>query len=226
MRETQSKEYRFTYPQLAIILQTEAAPDSMIKLYLQKLAQVEPTLSKVATDFLNPKDTLIPQGYLKGITVAVYHAPEGVITDKQRNWIRESGATLYDTSDLTKFLNYLKTNSPNIIWIISDRNIEKAEKIVPQVIEHFLRGASLFIWNDNQPFFAEGNELLRKITNSDCQFQGNYIGDKTLSRSPPLINGHFDSNHVVAIGFPHLYEGVTISYPTKACQNYFIPVCS
>ena len=77
------------------------------------------------------------------------------------------------------------------------------------VYEHFNRGKGIFIWSDNDPYYADSNVMLDHLFGS--RMSGNYEGKQTLVKQ---VNGANLGivEHPITRNIDHLYEGVTISH--------------
>ena len=101
----------------------------------------------------------------------------------------------------------LKTASQ--FWLIADRTKHLTESHYQKIISFYESGRGLYLWSDNDPYFADTNHLLHSLFNA--KMSGDYLGDKVIGisaggNSPGIANGH-----LIATGIQSFYEGITIS---------------
>lgn len=94
-------------------------------------------------------------------------------------------------------------------WIIADNQPHMSPELYDLVYEHFNRGKGIFIWSDNDPYYADSNVMLDHLFGS--RMSGNYEGQQTLAKQ---VNGANLGivEHPITRNIDHLYEGVTISH--------------
>lgn len=97
----------------------------------------------------------------------------------------------------------------NQLWIISDpSSVFNAESL--GIISDFNKdGGALYLWGDNEPYYAAANCVLRKVL-PGVQLHGNYYGDQQVQ---PMKNGTGPGfiAHPIFTGIVNLYEGITIA---------------
>lgn len=95
------------------------------------------------------------------------------------------------------------------LWIIAtDHQMLNAEHL--RVIRNFFNaGHGVYIWGDNQPYYADANYVAEALFGTTMQ--GDLIGDKTvgMQKAPGSIG--LKSNHLLTTGLENLYEGITIA---------------
>ena len=212
--------YSFTFPDLnPILLATEANVELKTKLQNVKnqinevRRELEVQSSNTITNPLGNFD--VPNGFLKGKSVAVFIGHSQVFASKQRGWLEKLGLKVSSTSNQQQFGEFLKGN-PDMIWMISSSSQLLSNDLHDKIIELYKKGTGLFIWADNDPYYVDANILLGRILGSDCRLEGNYPGQKTLkSVREGFGTGTFKGNHPVATGLMNLYEGYTICHPNQ-----------
>lgn len=112
---------------------------------------------------------------------------------------------MVDVATLKKLLKDDKSQ----LWIISDRISHMTEKHVNLIADYFNTNHGVYIWGDNDPFYAEANMLLNEIFN--INMHGNSRGDQVLGiqnmkRGPGIV-----ANHPITTGIQSFYEGITIA---------------
>lgn len=95
------------------------------------------------------------------------------------------------------------------LWVISDKKCHLSKNMYDLIYEHFNKGRGLYIWSDNDPFFADSNVILDKLFNT--KMVGNYDGQKVLSVQLWECGSGIVKSHPIAIGVKDFYEGATIS---------------
>ena len=95
------------------------------------------------------------------------------------------------------------------LWIVSDSTLHFSQEHYSLIYDHFNKGRGLYIWSDNDPFFADSNIILSRLFNTEMS--GDYTGDQVLSiqkedKRPGIIR-----NHLITTGVQNFYEGITIS---------------
>jgi len=110
-----------------------------------------------------------------------------------------------------------KLNNASVAWIISGHSLDSSttpQEFVNAVIDFHVSGGGLFIWTDNDPYYAQANLLSNYLFKGET-FQGNTPGQKVLkvgARNQPVpVSGTF-APHLISTGLKHLYEGHSICY--------------
>ena len=114
--------------------------------------------------------------------------------------------------DATKDINLLHkelNNDKCQLWIISDMTNRLTPDCCNLIYNHFNKGRGLYIWSDNEPYYADANVILRRLFNTEMS--GCYVGDHVLSvqsiqNTPGIVKGH-----PITTGIQNFYEGITIS---------------
>ncbi len=108
----------------------------------------------------------------------------------------------------TRLKNEL-SNDKCQLWIVSHRSCYLSSDCCNVIYDHFNKGRGLYIWSDNDPYFADSNVLIRKLFNTDMS--GNYWGDQVLSIQSGEMQPGIIKNHPITTGLQNFYEGITIS---------------
>jgi hypothetical protein len=95
------------------------------------------------------------------------------------------------------------------LWVIaSDKQFLTADHV--KVIKKFWEaGHGLYIWGDNQPYYADANVLGKALfgTTMDGDLPGDQpVGLQKAPGKPGLL-----PNHLLTTGLEHIYEGITIA---------------
>lgn len=110
--------------------------------------------------------------------------------------------------DINTLTNLLKTPRSQV-WIISGYEQYITNEQCNLFIDYFNRGNGLYIWSDNDPYFADTNIILKTLFNAEMQ--GNYYGDKVISIKKNISSPGIIPNHHITTGIVNFYEGITIS---------------
>lgn len=94
------------------------------------------------------------------------------------------------------------------LWFVSDKRATLAAGQVRLIRSYVEGGNGLLIWADNDPFFADANELARRILGT--MFSGDKPGERVLVPGETLTPGRF-VEHPLTQGINRLHEGHTIS---------------
>lgn len=94
-------------------------------------------------------------------------------------------------------------------WLISDRMQHITEEYIQIINEFFEEGHGIYIWGDNDPYYADANPLLEKMFNT--QMSGNSPGDQVVSLFEAGNKGGIIEDHLISTGIENMYEGITIA---------------
>jgi hypothetical protein len=95
------------------------------------------------------------------------------------------------------------------LWIISSSQQFLSEEHFRIIQAFFREGKGLFIWGDNEPYYADANFISGKLLNTTMT--GNLRGDKVVRyRQHDSTESGF-TNHDITTGLQFLYEGNTIA---------------
>lgn len=110
-----------------------------------------------------------------------------------------------DAQTLKKELSEPKSQ----LWIISSLVSYLTDTHVEIIKDYYQSGHGVYIWGDNDPYFADANKLLADIFS--VYMYGNSPGDKVLGiQSEPGQPGIIP-NHPITTGIMNFYEGKTIA---------------
>jgi hypothetical protein len=112
------------------------------------------------------------------------------------------------------------------VWLISTSYNLLEDSHLDLIVHHWQLGLGVYIFGDNDPFYADANQLLARMSvcmtaeeqpNSvskkgrNVQLSGNTRGDSVVSARTNDRGPGFFPNHLVVTGISQLYEGVTVS---------------
>ena len=95
------------------------------------------------------------------------------------------------------------------LWLISGNTRMLTAEHVAVIKKFFEAGHGVYIWGDNEPYYADANVLAEALFGTTMQ--GNLIGNQTVPvQSSPTTAGLLP-NHLLTTGLEHIYEGITIA---------------
>lgn len=137
------------------------------------------------------------------------------------NFIEPEKALRRKGFDVVKFegsippLSQLRTalSLPNTqLWIIADSSVHLSEEIVRFVSQFYEEGHGLYLWSDNDPYFADTNRILANIFGSSVYMRGDYLGEQVLGIRSGVGQPGIIGDHPISTGIVNFYEGITISH--------------
>jgi len=102
-------------------------------------------------------------------------------------------------------------------WLISSAHeLSDAKRFVSEIRKFHESGKGLAIWVDNDPFYVEGNHILKDLLG--VTVTGNTPGSKILKVGDGAKSGQF-ARHLITTGIVNLHEGTTICYPSTVTKK-------
>jgi len=95
------------------------------------------------------------------------------------------------------------------LWIIADKIRKLTEEYIEIIKAFFDKGHGLYIWGDNDPFYADANVIAQRLFNTTMQ--GCLQGEQTIKIQTTANKRGFIPNHQITTGLEFIYEGVTIA---------------
>jgi len=102
---------------------------------------------------------------------------------------------------------YLKESTQ--LWLISDRKVNLNSDHIRAITDFFNTGHGVYIWGDNDPYYADANAVIKHIFNTEMS--GNRPGDKVLGIQTRNGTPGIVANHLITTGIQSFYEGITIA---------------
>lgn len=156
---------------------------------------------------------LVKDGAFKGLKIAVLHlyTDEGFDFDLPAAALAEKGFTVKRWEDSPPSASELqKTLSQSCqLWIISDRTPKLNSDHLSVIREFFLSGRGIYIWGDNQPFFADANTVAAMLFNG--KMSGNTPGEKVVYHQKKSGASGMVQTHQICSGLECIFEGSTIA---------------
>ena len=169
-----------------------------------------------ADSYGNPQGNqydLAVDGAFEGQTVAVLHlyTGEGFDFELPKNALKEKGFSVYrwinNAPDIKEFKEGLDKACQ--LWIISDSYSKLSEEHVKAIKEFFDGGKGVYIWGDNQPYYADANLVAKALIG--VEMQGNTMGAKVVNLQTENNKVGLIPNHLISTGIQNIYEGITIA---------------
>ena len=96
------------------------------------------------------------------------------------------------------------------VWLISGRNRTIGDRHVKELRDYFMQGHGLYLWGDNDPYYADTNPVVQAIFGTEMT--GNSPGQQILSISAGPGAPGIIADHLITTGIVNFYEGVTIAH--------------
>lgn len=156
---------------------------------------------------------LAKDGAFKGQTIAVLHFYTGGGFDFSlpKEALMQKGFSIHrwmNEAPSPKELKKVLDKSCQL-WIISS-NVQKLNKEHLEVIKEFYNsGKGLYIWGDNNPYYADANFVAEGIFG--VKMNGNLAGGKTVGLQQQQHKAGILKNHLISTGMEYVFEGITIA---------------
>jgi hypothetical protein len=95
------------------------------------------------------------------------------------------------------------------LWIISSSTQLLNEKHLAVIKRFFDSGKGVYIWGDNEPYYADANAVAQALLGT--QMQGNLMGDQVVGLQKGKSTPGLLPQHLLTTGLEHIYEGITIA---------------
>jgi hypothetical protein len=188
--------------------------DKVIELHQPNLDEHK---NPIGTEYDLPRD-----GTMLEFTVVIcWFVPEGPQYKKLVDALQHKGfnVVLHNvTLGATVKQMMVSLLNASVAWLVSGNNVQEADfdLLLGAFGAFHKRGGGIFVWGDNDPFFAHANLLLEKLMPGEqVKLTGNHHGTKIMtvsSTSTGKAPGELRSDHIIMTGISSLWEGVTISY--------------
>ncbi len=152
---------------------------------------------------------LAVDGAFEGQTIVVWQQ-YSFSFDNARDALKKKGFSVY---------RFNKTPSPaelkkalkkaNQFWLISTDSRQMSEDHVKVIKDFFDAGHGVYIWGDNQPYYADANYLAGELL--DASMKGDLFGDKTVELKGKDDTSGLLEDHLLSTGIESIYEGITIA---------------
>jgi len=180
---------------------------------------LDPDNNKLAIDrdrFGNPKGEyfdLALDNAFTGTKIAVLHlyTGEGFDFELPKEALAKKGFDIIYWKDHAPSASMLKQEleTSSQLWLISDTNIKLQPDHIQEIINFFKQGKGLYILGDNEPYFADANQVLNKLF--QITMSGNFEGNTVLGLQDGSGKRGLLKNHEISTGIEHLFEGDTVA---------------
>jgi hypothetical protein len=156
---------------------------------------------------------LAVDGAFEGQTIAVLHfyTGEGFNFSLPKKALEEKGFSVYrwlNAAPEPKDLEEALAKSCQL-WIISDQRQHLNEEHLKVIKKFFDSGKGVYIWGDNQPYYADANYVSKALIG--VEMNGNLMGNKVVNLQMEEKKVGVMPNHLITTGLQHVYEGITIA---------------
>ena len=155
---------------------------------------------------------LCPNDAFKGETIAVLHLyTSGFDFSLPKAALEQKGFSLIiwrnTPPDIQEFRQALKKSCQ--LWIISNCTVLLNVDILQEIKLFFDEGKGVFIWGDNEPYYADANKVSMYLFNG--YMYGNVPGCQCVEIQKEMKKAGLRKNHLITTGIIKLYEGETIA---------------
>jgi len=155
---------------------------------------------------------LAVDGAFEGQTIAVLHLyTSGFDFSLPSAALKEKGFSVYrwiNNPPSPEALDSALAKSCQL-WIISSSGRKLNQAHADVIKKYFNSGKGVYIWGDNQPFYADANFIAEQLIGA--KMNGNVIGDKTVGLLQDGSKSGVMPNHLITTGLQNIYEGITIA---------------
>tara|TARA_B100000508_G_scaffold60116_1_gene46766 strand:- start:44354 stop:45280 length:927 start_codon:yes stop_codon:yes gene_type:complete len=156
---------------------------------------------------------LAVDGAFKGQTIAVLHlyTGEGFDFSEPKEALKQKGFSVYrwmNQPPTPEALDSALAKSCQL-WIISSSTQKLNDEHAKVIKKFFDSGKGVYIWGDNQPYYADANFIAQKLLG--VSMQGNTMGNQTVNILSKGSKSGIMPNHLITTGLQNVYEGITIA---------------
>ncbi len=156
---------------------------------------------------------LAVDGAFEGQTIVVLHlyTGEGFDFSLPKAALAEKGFSVYRFLNQPPHPDTLKAALEKAcqFWLISNSSQMLTQEHVQVISDFFHKGHGVYIWGDNEPYYADANFLSGALI--DVGMNGNLMGDHTVGVKRPQKKEGIITNHLLSTGLEYIYEGITIA---------------
>ncbi|MDP2339468.1 MAG: hypothetical protein Q8O67_00810 [Deltaproteobacteria bacterium] len=154
---------------------------------------------------------LAVDGAFDGQTIAVLHFYTGFDFSLPKAALKEKGFSVYRWVNAAPSPEELeeKLKKANQLWIISDATPRLNDKHIAVIKRYFDAGHGVYIWGDNQPYYADANVLGKALLG--VQMTGDIPGGHPVGIQKQANKAGVRPNHLLTTGIETVYEGATIA---------------
>lgn len=160
-------------------------------------------------------------GAFEGQTIVVLHFYTGANFDFElpKAALKEKGFGVYrfaNTAPSPEELEIALSKACQL-WVISSDERHLNDQHAEIIQRFFYSGRGVYIWGDNDPFYADANFLAEKLIG--VTMAGNYIGSQNVTFKSDKNSGGMQADHLITTGLEYVFEGITIAKINDANQT-------
>ena len=156
---------------------------------------------------------LAVDGAFEGETIGVLHfyTGEGFDFELPKAALKEKGFSVYRWMNAPPSPEVLKEALTKCcqLWIISSSSQMLNEDHLKVIKDFFDAGHGVYIWGDNQPYYADANYVAEALFGG--KMLGNFWGDQVVGLKDKKTKSGLVPEHLITTGLQHVYEGITIA---------------
>lgn len=156
---------------------------------------------------------LVVDGAFKGQTIAVlqFYTEPAFDFSLPRAALQEKGFSVYRWANQAPPVEELKKGLDKScqLWIIADDQRHLTDAHVAVIKDFFDAGHGVYIWGDNEPFYADANAVAQALFGGSMS--GNLPGTQTVTVRRTAGTPGLTMGHDITTGLEYLYEGITIA---------------
>jgi hypothetical protein len=178
----------------------------------QREVQVKAAADSFGNAAGNQHDLAV-DGAFDGQTVAVLHlyTGEGFDFALPKKALAEKGFSVYRWMNRPPSPEELeeKLKKACQLWIISSDQRLLTEKHLDVIQRFFDSGKGVYIWGDNEPYYADANAVAQRLLGT--KMLGNVMGDQVVGLQKGAGKAGLLPKHLLTTGLEFIYEGITIA---------------
>jgi hypothetical protein len=159
------------------------------------------------------KYDLAVDGAFEGQTVAVlqFYTGEGFDFELPKEALKQKGFSVYRWINNPPSPQELeeKLQKACQLWIISSSEQKLTEEHLKVIKKFFDSGKGVYIWGDNEPYYADANAVARYLF--DVEMLGNLPGNEVVGLNNKGKNIGLTPKHLITTGLEYVFEGITIA---------------
>jgi hypothetical protein len=156
---------------------------------------------------------LAVDGAFDGQTIAVLHfyTGEGFDFSLPKSALAQKGFSVYRWVNAAPTPQELREKLKKAcqLWVISDGTRHLTDAHLAVIKEFFDSGRGVYIWGDNEPYYADANAVGEKLLGASME--GNVMGNQTVGLLKEPQKGGILRAHLLSTGLENIYEGITIA---------------
>ncbi len=164
--------------------------------------------------FGNPQGSefdLAQDGSFEGYTIVVLNLCNECDFTEPTKALRKKGFNIVEYKNMPspKILKGLLRDDKSQLWIVSHRTSFMDDEHVRIIVDYYNAHHGVYIWGDNEPYFADANKLLQAIFRTSMR--GNSRGEQVLGIQQIPGGPGIIPNHPITTGIVNFFEGITIA---------------